>query len=72
MFCLELSQPWRVRELRARSDRILQVGAAGREKVWVGFFLYDSSEDLYRLVRRLVEIVKTCTKTCTEGSDSAG
>ena len=45
MFCLELSQPWRVRELRARSDRILQVGAAGREKVWVGFFLYDSSED---------------------------
>ena len=45
MFCLELSQPWRVRELRARSDRILQVGGAGREKVWVGFFLYDSSED---------------------------
>ena len=58
MFCLELSQPWRVRELRARSDRILQVGAAGREKVWVGFFLYDSSEDLYRLwrlVRRHVQ-----------------
>ena len=47
MFCLEPSQPWRVRELRARSDRILQLGAAGREKVWVGFFLYDSSEDLY-------------------------
>ena len=32
MFCLELSQPWRVRELRARSDRILQVGPQEERK----------------------------------------